>query len=482
MAVRVRIAPSPTGYLHVGTARTALYNYLFARKNNGKFILRIEDTDVERSSKEMTDIIIEGLKWLKLDYDEGPFFQSDYFSHYIDHIERLQKTGGIYRCFCTPEELEERKRKAISEKRAWKYDRKCLNLSQEEIEKNLKENKPFVWRVFIPEGKTGFNDLIHGLIEKDNSEIEDFIIIRSDKTPVYNFAVVIDDYRMGITHVIRGDDHISNTFKQLHIYRLLGVKPPEFAHLPLILDEKRAKLSKRSGTVSVLSFKDMGILPEAFINFIGLIGWSPGDNREILSLQEMIKLFSFDKVAKKGGVFDYKKLEWMNSKYITNSTNEKLYELLVPFYLKENIDLKEYPKEKILKIIESVKEKARYLKDFPFLTQFFFKDIENYDKKGIEKYFTSEKIGYLKDLTKKIQNIKDFNSFEIEKVYKEYIDEKNIKGADVIHPTRLALSGRTEGPSLFLMMEIFGKEESVRRLTRIFEFDIFTKQNDGGIV
>uniref|UniRef100_A0A7C3NGN2 Glutamate--tRNA ligase n=1 Tax=candidate division WOR-3 bacterium TaxID=2052148 RepID=A0A7C3NGN2_UNCW3 len=467
MTVRVRIAPSPTGYLHVGTARTALYNYLFARKNNGKFILRIEDTDVERSSKEMTDIIIESLKWLKLEYDEGPFFQSDYFSHYIDHIPELEKTGGIYRCFCTPEELEERKNKVIEQKKAWKYDRKCLNLSKEEIEKKLKENKPYVWRVFIPEGKTYFDDLIHGRIEKDNSEIEDFIIVRSDKTPVYNFAVVIDDYRMGITHVIRGDDHISNTFKQLHIYRLLGVQPPEFAHLPLILDEKKAKLSKRSGTVSVLAFRDMGVLPEAFVNFIALIGWSPKDNREILSIDEMIQLFSFENVAKKGGVFDYKKLEWMNSKYITNTDDEKLYELLKPFYREAGIDIEKFEKDKIFKMIFSVKEKARYLKEFPYLTEFFFKDITEYDKKGVEKYFTFDKLNHLKFLVKELEKIENFTSENVEKLYKDYVEKNGIKGADVIHPTRLALSGRTEGPSLFLMMEILGKEETVKRLTKV---------------
>lgn len=472
MTVRVRIAPSPTGYLHVGTARTALYNYLFAKKNKGKFILRIEDTDVERSSKEMTEIIIEGLKWLGLDYDEGPFFQSDYFSHYIDHIPQLEKSGGIYRCFCTPEELEERKNEVIAQKKAWKYDRKCLNLSKEEIEKNLKEKKPFVWRVFIPEGKTYFDDLIHGRIEKDNSEIEDFIIVRSDNTPVYNFAVVIDDYRMGITHVIRGDDHISNTFKQIHIYRLLGVKPPEFAHLPLILDENKAKLSKRSGTVSVLAFRDMGVLPEAFVNFIALIGWSPGDNREILTIDEMIELFSFDRVAKKGGVFDYKKLEWMNSKYITNSSDEKLYELVKPFYKEYGIDIEKFHREKVLKIIFSVKEKARYLKDFPYLTEFFFNDIKEYDKKGVEKHFVEDKLKHLKVLTEELKNLDDFSEHEIEKVFKNYVEKTGIKGGDIIHPTRVALSGRTEGPSLFLMMEIFGKDEVVKRLTKVLESDI----------
>ncbi|MDD3804400.1 MAG: glutamate--tRNA ligase [bacterium] len=469
---RLRIAPSPTGYLHVGTARTALYNYLYARQKNGVFVLRIEDTDVERSSKEMTEIIIEGLKWLGLNHDEGPFYQSDYFSHYTDYLPQLEKTGGIYRCFCTPKELEERKQNVIAEKKAWKYDRKCLHLSDEEIKENIEKKKPFAWRVRVPEGKTSYDDLIHGVIEKENSEIEDFVIVRSDNTPVYNFAVVIDDFRMKITHVVRGDDHISNTFKQLHIYRLLDATPPSFAHLPLILDENKAKLSKRTGTVSVLAFRDMGVLPEAFVNFIALIGWNPGGDREIMSLSEMTDLFSFEKVTKKGGVFDYKKLEWMNSKYITNYDSSKLLDLTMPFFRSAGIETSSFDREKLMKIMDSVKEKARYLKDIPELTRFFFEDVKTYDEKGKAKYLTPERIEHLKVLKEKLNSLKEFSHDEIENIYKTYAGEKDLKGGDIIHPTRLALSGRTEGPSLFLMMEIMGKETVFSRLTKIIESDI----------
>lgn len=469
---RLRIAPSPTGYLHVGTARTALYNFLYARQKAGVFVLRIEDTDVERSSKEMTEIIIEGLKWLGLNHDEGPFFQSDYFSHYTDYIPQLEKTGGIYRCFCTPAELDERKQRVIAEKKAWKYDRKCLHLSEEEIRKNLENGKPFAWRVRIPEGKTSYDDLIHGVIEKDNSEIEDFVIVRSDKTPVYNFAVVIDDYRMKITHVVRGDDHISNTFKQIHIYRLLDAQPPRFAHLPLILDENKAKLSKRTGTVSVLAFREMGVLPEAFVNFIALIGWNPGGDREIMSLSEMTELFSFEKVTKKGGVFDYKKLEWMNSKYITNYDSEKLLSLAEPFFEKAGISTGIFDRGTMVKIVESVKEKARYLRDIPELTRFFFEEVKEYDEKGKTKHFVPEKIAHLKALREKLKDAEEFTHDSIESVYKAYVEEKQVKGGEIIHPTRLALSGRTEGPSLFLMMEIMGKERVLSRLTKIIESDI----------
>ncbi|HAV91772.1 TPA: glutamate--tRNA ligase [candidate division WOR-3 bacterium] len=469
---RLRIAPSPTGYLHVGTARTALYNYLYAKQQNGVFVLRIEDTDVERSSKEMTEIIIEGLKWLGLNYDEGPFFQSDYFKHYTDYIPELEKTGGIYRCFCTPKELDERKNIVMAEKKAWKYDRKCAHLTKDEINKNLESKKPFAWRVRIPEGKTNYDDMIHGIIEKDNSEIEDFIIVRSDNTPIYNFAVVVDDVRMKITHVVRGDDHISNTFKQIHIYRLLNAEPPRFAHLPLILDENKAKLSKRTGTVSVLAFRDMGVLPEAFVNFIALIGWNPGGDKEIMSLDEMVKLFSFEKVTKKGGVFDYKKLEWMNSKYITNYDSKKLLEITKPFFKEAGIDISQVSEETLFKIMDSVKEKARYLKDIPQLTKFFFEEIKEYDEKGKSKFLTPDRIEHLKVLKERLMNVEIFNHDSVEAVYKAYAEEKSLKGADIIHPTRMALSGKTEGPSLFLMMEIMGKERVLSRLTKIIESDI----------
>jgi len=467
--IRVRIAPSPTGYLHVGTARTALYNFLFARQQKGQFILRIEDTDKERSSTEMTDIIIEGLKWLGIQWDEGPILQSDYFSHYKDFIPELEKSGEVYKCFCTKEELAERREKTIKEKRAWKYDRKCLNLSKEEIQKKIDNNEKFVYRIKIPEGKTIFNDLIHGPIERNNTEIEDFILFRSDMSPIYNFAVVIDDSRMNITHVIRGDDHISNTFKQLHIYRILKKKAPIFAHLPLILDERKKKLSKRSGTVSVLEFRDKGILPEAFVNFIALIGWNPGNDEEYFSMDELIEKFSFNRVVKKGGVFDTKKLEWMNSRYITNYDTKKLLNILKPLYAKENILFEDYSEEHLINIINSVKEKARYLNEFPFLTDFYFNEVKNYDEKGMKKFINDKRIEYLKTLKIRMEESDSFSQESIENIYRKYAEEKSLKGADIIHPTRLALTGRTAGPPLFELMYILGKDIVCQRLTKFIE-------------
>lgn len=466
---RVRIAPSPTGYLHVGTARTALYNYLFSKNSGGKFILRIEDTDRERSTSEMTDIIIEGLKWLGINWDEGPFFQSDYFDHYRDFIPRLEQSGKVYKCFCTPDELTERREKAIAEKKAWKYDRKCADMSAEEVQKRIDAGEKFVYRVRIPEGKTVFDDLIHGPIERANTEIEDFVIFRSDMTPIYNFAVVIDDLRMKISHVIRGDDHISNTFKQIHIYNILEETPPRFGHMPLILDADKKKLSKRSGTVSVLAFRDMGILPEAFVNFIALIGWNPGGDEEYFTIDELIEKFSLERVTKKGGVFDTQKLEWMNARYITNYDREKLLDLLKPFFKDAGINIDEHDRAWMLKVIKSVQEKARYLKDFPELTGFYFNDITEYEEKGMKKFINEQRIEYLKVLKGKMEAMSEFTEHNIEDIYRQYAEEKELKGADIIHPTRLALTGVTVGPSLFELMEILGKDTVLARLTKFIQ-------------
>ncbi|MFO8062743.1 MAG: glutamate--tRNA ligase [bacterium] len=472
METRVRIAPSPTGYLHVGTARTALYNYLFAKKHSGKFILRIEDTDRERSSDEMTEIIKEGLKWLGIDWDEGPFFQSEYFEHYREFIPQMEKTGQVYKCFCSKEELNERRQEAMNNKKAWRYDRKCLELSDEEVKKRVERGDEFVYRIRIPEGKTSFEDMVHGTIEKDNSEIDDFILFRSDGSPVYNLAVVIDDARMNITHVIRGDDHISNTFKQIHIYKLIGKDIPQFGHLPLILDEQKHKLSKRSGTVSVLAFRDMGILPEAFVNFIALIGWNPGGEEEYFTMEELVEKFSIDRVTGKGGVFDIKKLEWMNARYITQCSNERLYGLLKPIYAENSINLDDYDRQYIYKIFDSVKEKARYVNEFPSLTDFYFADIDKYEEKGVKKYINPERIEHLKVLKSRMESMEDYTEESIENIYRAYAEEQNLKAADVIHPTRLALTGRTVGPSLFELMEILGSKTVRDRLTKFTESDI----------
>ncbi|MGB2804225.1 MAG: glutamate--tRNA ligase, partial [Candidatus Zixiibacteriota bacterium] len=325
--IRVRMAPSPSGFLHVGTARTTIYNWLFARHHKGKFILRIEDTDPSRSSREMIDAILEALTWLGLNWDEGPFYQSQRTELYQKYAQQLLESGKGYFCFCTPQELEEKRKQAIALKADWKYDRTCLKLSAAEKEEKIKNGAPKAIRLLLPEGETSFSDLVYGEPRKENKELDDLIILRSDGTPTYNFACVVDDVDMRITHVIRGNDHIANTFKQVLIYNALGLTPPKFAHIPLILGKDKAKISKRHGAVSVMEYKEQGFLREAFVNYLALLGWSPKDDREILSTDQMIELFTLEGVNPSNPIFDQEKLEWMNGEYIRASDDQRLLDL-----------------------------------------------------------------------------------------------------------------------------------------------------------
>ncbi len=475
MGVKVRIAPSPTGFLHVGTARTALYNYLWAKKHNGTFVLRIEDTDKKRSSKEMVDIILDSLKWLGLEWDEGPYYQSERFDIYKEYAEKLLKEGKAYYCYCTPEELQERREKAIKEKKAWKYDRRCLHLTEEEKKKFEEEGRPKAIRFIVPEGETVFNDLVHGEIKRDHSQIEDFVILKSDGSAAYNFAVVIDDHEMGINTVIRGDDHISNTFKQILLYEALGWNTPQFAHLPLILAPDKSKLSKRHGAIAVTEYREMGYLPEAFVNFLALLGWSPKDDREILPLEEIIQLFDLKDISKRGAVFDTKKLLWMNSEYIRNMDDEELFDRVKPLWEKEGIEIKDYDKEYLLKAINLLKERARLLTDFVNSGMYFFKDPEEYEEKGIKKHFSKDKEDVIKRLNiliERLNNVSEWKEETLENIYREIVEELDIKGGLIIHPTRLAITGLTVGPSLFILMEVLGKDRVLRRLTKAKDFVI----------
>ena len=316
-AIRVRFAPSPTGFLHVGGARTALYNWLYARKNKGVFVLRIEDTDVQRSSQEMVDVILNSLKWLQLNWDEGPIYQSQRLDLYRKAAFELVEKGKAYRCFCKPDEINARREAGMKEKGMWKYERTCYNLTPEEIQKNITSGIPFAIRFLVPPGSTSFDDLVHGKIELDHSQVDDFVLLRSDGHPTYHLSVVVDDIDMGITHIVRGDDHISNTPKQILLYDAFDKKPPHFAHIPLILGTDKKRLSKRHGSVAVEEYQRMGILPEALVNFLALLGWNPGDEREIMALDELVREFDLDRVNSSNAVFDLKKLQWMNSKYLS---------------------------------------------------------------------------------------------------------------------------------------------------------------------
>ena len=332
MSVRVRFAPSPTGYLHVGGARTALFNWLFARGRAGTFILRIEDTDVERSRVEMTAAILDGMKWLGLEWDEGPYYQSQRRDLHRSTVRELRDRGKAYPCFCDPAELQSRRHEAEKSGQTWRYDRTCLRLTAEEARTRSAAGETPCTRFQVPEGVTSWDNRVHGLTSFSNDTLEDFVLARSDGTPTYHLSVVSDDIDMGITDVIRGDDHISNTPKQILLYRALGKEPPAFAHLPLILGPDKKRLSKRHGAVAVTEYREAGFLPEALFNFLALLGWSPGDDREYLPRQELVRLFSFEGVGKKGAVFDEQKLEWLNGQYINALPAGAIREAIRPIW------------------------------------------------------------------------------------------------------------------------------------------------------
>lgn len=460
--VRVRFAPSPTGHLHIGGARTALFNWLFARHNNGKFILRIEDTDRSRSTEEYINSIIEGMKWLRLDWDEGPFRQTDRLDIYRNYADKLLKEGKAYYCFCSPEELERKRKEAISRGETPKYDGHCRNL------KEAVTDRKAVIRFKMPqEGKIEVNDLIRGRVIFDNANLDDLIIFRSDGTPTYNFTVVVDDVDMKITHVIRGDDHLNNTPKQIHIYKALGYEVPFFAHLPMILGHDKTRLSKRHGATSVLAYREMGYLSDALINYLVRLGWSHGD-QEIFTREELIKYFSFENVGKSSAVFNPEKLLWLNSQYIINSRTEDLAALVKPFLVNAGI-IKEgqyIDKDWFCRAINTLKERSKTLVELANSLRYYIVDYVEYDPKAKEKFLCEknlENLMKLKDLLEKLDN---FTSSELEKVFMSFIQKNNIKLGTIAQPVRVAITGKTESPGIFELLEIVGKEKTIKRLEK----------------
>jgi len=472
--LRVRIAPSPTGFLHVGTARTAIYNYLFARNKKGKFILRIEDTDPVRSLPQMVDPIIESLKWLGMEWDEGPYFQSKRFDIYQRYAQKIVEKKKAYPCYCSPEVLLQKKDEAIKQKKDWNYDRTCLRLSFEERKDLEKKGTPKAIRLLIPPGKTKFDDLVYKHLEKENKDLDDLILVRSDGRPTYNFACVVDDVEMKISHVIRGNDHIANTFKQVLIYQALDLTPPIFAHLPLGLAEDRQKISKRKGAVSVFEYKEQGFLPEALFNFLALLGWSPKDNREVLSKDELIDLFSLEAVNPSNPIFDLQKLEWMNGEYIRAYDDKKLLELVIPFLTRENLINQQTANEKkdwLLKFVSILKERCKTLKDFAEKGKYFFTFDYQYEPKAASKHFNSaEAADRLSAFVDRLSHLDSFEKEKIEQALRQLADEMKIEPASLIHIVRLAATGVSGGPPLFDILELLGKEEVVRRIKKAVEF------------
>ena len=461
--MRLRFAPSPTGFLHVGGARTALYNWLYARKLNGIFVLRIEDTDVQRSSQEMVDVILNSMKWLGLNWDEGPFYQSERLHLYREAAMKLVEQGKAYRCFCKPEEIELRRRTGMKEKGAWKYERICLGLSSDQLEQKLNHDDPFAVRFLVPAGKTVFADLVHEEISLDHGSVDDFVLLRSDSHPTYHLSVVVDDIDMKISHVIRGDDHISNTPKQILLYDAFGSPAPLFGHLPLILGPDKKRLSKRHGSVAVEEYRNQGILPEALVNFLALLGWNPGDERELFSLQELVTEFDLKRVGSSNAVFDLKKLQWMNGKYLSLVPLTRVVELLDPF-----LPDREWEKDPLFsQRVELMRSRAVSLVELAqMLTPFYTMDFA-YDLAGFEKLKKDPALsGLIQEFIARLVSLKTWNHESLETTLREFTDQRGIKAAVIIHPFRFALTGKSAGPGLFELVEAMGKENSIARLYR----------------
>lgn len=460
--IRVRFAPSPTGHLHIGGARTALFNYLFARRHHGAFILRIEDTDRSRSTDEYIEAIIEGMKWLKLDWDEGPYRQTDRFDIYRNYVERLLNEGKAYRCYCTPEELEQRRQEALAQGKTPKYDGKCRNIIEP------LPDRPYAIRFKMPqEGRTVVNDLIKGVVEFDNKQLEDLIIMRSDGTPTYNFVVVVDDIDMKITHIIRGDDHLNNTPKQIHIYKAFGWEPPQFAHLPMILGADKTRLSKRHGATSVMAYKDMGYLPDALVNYLVRLGWSYGD-QEVFTREELIKYFSLENIGKSAAVFNPEKLLWLNSQYIIKEDAKNLAEMAIPFLIKEGIisEKQELDMEWLSKAVNSLKERVRTLIELADSLRYYILDYIEIEPKAKEKFLKPENIRHLSELKEMLSELSDFTAAEIEKIFHAYAEKHGIKLGSIAQPVRVAITGGTASPGLFEVLEIVGKDKALKRLSK----------------
>ncbi len=472
--IRVRMAPSPSGFLHVGTARTTIYNWLFARHNRGKFVLRIEDTDTARSSREMIDAILDGIKWLGLDWDEGPYYQSERTKLYQDYARKLLETKKAYYCFCSPQELEDKRKQVVAAKGEWKYDRVCYNLSDREKEERIETSIPKAVRLFVPEGETIFSDIVYRELKKENKDLDDLVILRSDGTPTYNFACVVDDVEMRISHVIRGNDHIANTFKQVLIYKALGIIPPHFAHIPLILAKDKSKLSKRHGATSIGEFKEEGFLPEALANYITLLGWSPKEDREMLTIDQMIELFTLEEVNPANPVFDKEKLEWMNGEYIRSYNNEDLLDLIIPFLKKENLindDIVNQRRGWLIGFVVLLKERCKTLKEFAEKGKYFFSFNYQYDPSAVKKLFNSPAAAkMLRTFWESLYPIDEFKKEKIEEFLRIQADKMQIKPSVLIHLVRLATTGVTGGPPLFDILESLDKEEVIKRIQKAEEF------------
>ncbi len=470
---RVRFAPSPTGYLHVGGARTALFNWLFARHHSGTLILRIEDTDAGRSSAEMVEGILQGLRWLGLDWDEGPYFQSQRLQQYRMVAENLRETGHAYPCFCTVESLSEKREAAAKAKQAWKYDGTCRLLTDDQVRRKEQEGLPAVLRFKVPvEGSIEFFDQVFGRIELDFKTIEDFVLLRSDGMPTYHLGVVVDDIDMHITHVIRGADHISNTPKQLLLYEALGSALPVFAHVPLILGPDKSRLSKRHGATSVTAYRDQGFLPEAIRNFLALLGWSPGDDTEKMTTRELIERFSLEGINRSNAVFNLEKLAWLNSQYLSIQPAAELFDAVKAELEGTELWRPEYEGSKrawMLSLIDLLKVRARVLPDFVTNGRAFLTDDYEIDPAAREKFLKDPAIvTLLPELSSRLEALAEFNLETAEKALRTFANDRGVKPGLLINASRVMLTGQAVAPGIFEVMAALGQRRVVERLKMPF--------------
>jgi glutamyl-tRNA synthetase len=469
--VRVRFAPSPTGYLHVGGARTALFNWLYARKHDGRFLLRIEDTDKARSTEESTKAIFDGLTWLGLLWDEEVVHQGANLERHRHDAQRLLDSGHAYRCFCTPAELEERRKQAAVGKEAFKYDRRCDRLDATETMRRVSAGMPSVIRFRVPAGDTSWDDMVHETITFPNKDVDDFVVLRSDATPIYNMAVVSDDIAMAITHVMRGDDHISNTPKQILLYHALGAELPRFAHFPMIHGLDGKKLSKRHGATAVSDYQHMGILPQAMNNFLALLGWSPGGDREVMTLSEMVDLFSEDGLLRKASVFDPKKLEWMNGQHLSRLPGDLLAPLAAPAFVRAGLLA---PNDPIAStpwfhhLLDFLKERCRTLDDLARLARPYFPAATfAIDPALIESHLRKDgdrTRDLLASAAQELEKLPAWQPAAMESALRTLAEQRGVVAGKLFQPMRIALTASTVSPGIFDVLTQLGRELSVKRL------------------
>ena len=458
--IRTRFAPSPTGYLHIGGARTALFNWLFSRHNGGEFVLRIEDTDQQRSTDESTKAILDAMTWMGLNWDEGPHFQAQRVDLHRDMVQKLLHEGKAYICTCTPEELENKRKEALATGKKPKYDGTCRD-------KNLKKSTGSVVRFRGTDtGVTIVKDLIKGNISFNNDELDDLIIERGDGYPTYNFAVVIDDALMNITHVIRGDDHVNNTPRQILMYQALGFEVPKFAHVPMILGSDKARLSKRHGATSVMAYKEMGYLPEALVNYLVRLGWSHGD-QEIFSPKELIEYFALDAVGKSPAVFNPEKLNWLNAHYIKEATPERLMDDMKSLW-PAGTDIHDAAFTK--KIITDLQPRVKTLVELAGAANFYFADQIQYEEQAAQKFLVPEVAAYLRAMALAIPSVQNFSKAGLEEFLKAFIEEQGIKFKVIAQPLRVALTGKTVSPGIDEVMVTLGRDRVVQRINAAIDY------------